>query len=210
MRSKGKIANWNDDKGFGFIAPFDGGQQVFIHVKAFGNGDRRPEVGDVVTYALSKDKQGRTRAVKATYPGEKLAKKPARNNGKGSTALAWIFLGLTGTSVFVTDLSPLVPIYYLVLSRVTFIGYAIDKWAAMNNRWRTSEGALHLLALIGGWPGALLGQQVLRHKSQKESFRVVFWATVVLNCAAFAWIHTADGRGQLEQLIATAQALLRR
>jgi cold shock CspA family protein len=49
MCSKGKIAKWNDDKGFGFIAPFDCGLQVFIHVKAFGNRDRRPEVGDVVT-----------------------------------------------------------------------------------------------------------------------------------------------------------------
>ena len=47
------------------------------------------------------------------------------------------------------------------------------------------QGRLHLLALAGGWPGALLAQQFLRHKSAKASFRTVFWATVVLNVAAF-------------------------
>ena len=201
MRSKGKIAKWNDDKGFGFIAPFDGEQQVFVHIKAFGNRDRRPVAGDVVTYALSKDNQGRTRAINATFPGEKLAKQSASKKNKGSTAIVWIFFGLIGASVFITDLSLLVPIYYLVLSVMTFIAYAIDKWAALNNRWRTQEGTLHLLALIGGWPGALIAQQVLRHKSRKESFRVVFWATVVLNCATFAWIHTEEGRAQLQQIL---------
>ena len=138
MRSKGKIAKWNDDKGFGFIAPFDGGKQVFIHVKAFGNRDRRPEVGDVVTYALAKDEQGRTRATKATFPGEKLAKESPKKKGKGSVALAWIFFAVVGASVFMTDLPLLVPIYYLVLSLVSFIAYAIDKWAAMHDRWRTA------------------------------------------------------------------------
>ena len=201
MRSKGKIAKWNDDKGFGFIAPFDGGQQVFIHVKAFINRDQRPEVGDVVTYALAKDKQGRTRATKATFPGEKLAAQPAKKKGKGSTAFAWIFFLVVGASIFVTDLSPMVLVAYLVLSLVTFIAFAIDKRAAMTNRWRTQESTLHLLALIGGWPGALIAQQVFRHKSRKEAFRVVFWATVVLNCAAFAWIHTEGGRAQLQQFL---------
>ncbi len=84
---------------------------------------------------------------------------------------------------------------------VTFIAYAIDKWAALHDRWRTQETTLHLLALVGGWPGALIGQQILRHKSQKESFRIVFWATVLLNCAAFAWIHTEPGRAQLQQVL---------
>ena len=72
---------------------------------------------------------------------------------------------------------------YLALSLITFILYALDKKAAMEGRWRISERTLHLFALMGGWPGALLAQRVLRHKSRKRSFRRVFWGTVVLNCA---------------------------
>ena len=47
--SQGVIKKLVSDKGFGFIAPFDGGAQVFIHIKAFGRRDRRPTTGDVVT-----------------------------------------------------------------------------------------------------------------------------------------------------------------
>lgn len=72
---------------------------------------------------------------------------------------------------------------YASMSLLTLIVYAIDKSAAKAGRWRTKESTLHLLALAGGWPGALLAQQWLRHKSAKREFRVVFWATVVLNVA---------------------------
>ena len=58
MRTKGKITSWNDEKGFGFITPNTGGKRVFLHIKAFGNRNRRPEVNQVVTFALSTDKQG--------------------------------------------------------------------------------------------------------------------------------------------------------
>jgi uncharacterized membrane protein YsdA (DUF1294 family)/cold shock CspA family protein len=201
MRSKGKITTWNDDKGFGFIEPFEGGKQVFIHIKAFKNRERRPVIGDVVTYALAKDDQGRTRAAKATFPGEKLPTKPEHKQSKGSSALAWIFFAVVGASVFFTGLSPIIPGAYLILSLVTFVAYAIDKWSALHGRWRTSEGALHILALIGGWPGALIAQQTFRHKTRKQAFRVVFWATVVLNCAAFVWLHTAAGISLLDQLV---------
>jgi uncharacterized membrane protein YsdA (DUF1294 family) len=44
---------------------------------------------------------------------------------------------------------------------------------------KTPESNLHLLALAGGWPGALFAQQFLRHKSAKAEFRGTFWVTVV-------------------------------
>ena len=199
MRSKGKVVKWHDDKGYGFIEPYEGGRQVFLHIKAFANRERRPVVGDVVTFSLAKDEHGRARAVKATFPGEKLPKPEGKRKGNGSIAPAWIFFAIVGVSVAYFDLPILVLAAYATFSLVTFIAYAIDKWAAMNDRWRTSESMLHLLALAGGWPGALAAQPVLRHKSRKETFRFVFWVTVILNCAAFAWLHTTDGQEWLKQ-----------
>ena len=70
---------------------------------------------------------------------------------------------------------------YVGASVVTFIAYAIDKSAAVRGNWRTPESTLHLLSLSGGWPGALLAQQLLRHKSSKREFRLVFWGTFTLN-----------------------------
>lgn len=75
--------------------------------------------------------------------------------------------------------------WYVATSVITFSTYAIDKSAARRGAWRTPERTLHLLALAGGWPGALLAQQLLRHKTAKLQFRVTFWATVILNVAGF-------------------------
>lgn len=76
---------------------------------------------------------------------------------------------------------------YLGASAVAFLAYARDKSAARSGRWRVQERTLHVLALVGGWPGAVAAQRFLRHKSKKPSFQVVFWATVVLNSAALGW-----------------------
>lgn len=73
---------------------------------------------------------------------------------------------------------------YGVASLVTCAMYAIDKRAAMKQRRRVSEKTLHWLALIGGWPGAWCAQQWLRHKTQKTTFRRVFWVTVIVNVVA--------------------------
>jgi len=70
-------------------------------------------------------------------------------------------------------------LYYLGISLLTFVVYAWDKGAARRNGWRTPERTLHGLALLGGWPGALMAQHLLRHKSRKAAFRLVFWLTVV-------------------------------
>ncbi len=92
---------------------------------------------------------------------------------------------------------------YLLASGVTYGAYAMDKSAARANGWRIPERTLHFLALIGGWPGALLAQRRLRHKSRKTSFRQVFWVTVALNLVAVAWLFSKAGRGLVDSLIGT-------
>lgn len=81
--------------------------------------------------------------------------------------------------------SPWIAALYVVASGVTFGVYAFDKTAARAGGWRTKESTLHLLAVIGGWPGAIVAQRLLHHKNRKASFQVVFWVTVVVNIAAF-------------------------
>ena len=68
-----------------------------------------------------------------------------------------------------------------VMSLVCFIAYGLDKRQAANGGRRVSERTLHLMAFLGGWPGALIGQRHFRHKTQKMTFRIVFWMVVVLH-----------------------------
>lgn len=87
--------------------------------------------------------------------------------------------------------------WYVAASVMTFFVYAIDKSAARRGGWRTPERTLHLLALAGGWPGALLAQRLLRHKTAKLPFRITFWTTVILNLAGFLWVCSPTGRAHL-------------
>ncbi|GAA3887938.1 hypothetical protein GCM10022381_32330 [Leifsonia kafniensis] len=79
---------------------------------------------------------------------------------------------------------------YLGASILCFIVYAVDKSAARAGRRRVSERTLLLLGLIGGWPGAVVAQQTLRHKTQKVSFRRAFWVSVVANVVVFVVLAT--------------------
>jgi uncharacterized membrane protein YsdA (DUF1294 family) len=74
--------------------------------------------------------------------------------------------------------------WYAAFSVVTLGAYWRDKMAAMSGRWRTRESTLHILALLGGWPGAWLGQRLAHHKSRKIFFQLLFWLTVAVNCSA--------------------------
>lgn len=77
---------------------------------------------------------------------------------------------------------------YVVMSAVTYALYGLDKSAARRGSRRTPESTLHLLALAGGWPGALLAQRRFRHKTRKQPFRAIFWATVVANLLVLSLI----------------------
>ncbi|SRR6266446_6256950 len=96
-------------------------------------------------------------------------------------------LTLRGTSLLKgeqQDMMVATAVYVIVigvLSLVCFLAYGLDKRQAGNGGRRVSERTLHLLAFLGGWPGALMGQRQFRHKTQKAAFRVVFWMVVALH-----------------------------
>lgn len=188
MRIKGKITQWDDAKGFGFIQPMLKGERVFVHIKALQNRTRRPVLGEVVTYSQGQDEQGRLQAQDVTFAGEKHRIRTAKTASKAPLLLVLGFAGVLTLALFFGTLPLYVLAVYALLSVLTFIAYWWDKRQAQAGRWRTSEQTLQLLALLGGWPGALLAQAYLRHKSQKRAFLVVFWFAVVVNLIALSWV----------------------
>ena len=200
MRLKGKLIKWNADKAFGFIQPNGGGEQVFIHKNALSNRSRTPQVNDVITFSISKDKQGRYCADDATFSGEKRKKKHTKNVSKFSIYLAVLFLGLLSVAFLLNHIPKNLLLAYLGLSVITFMTYWVDKSKAQRGAWRIQESTLHLFSLLGGWPGAAIAQQVLRHKSQKREFRIGFWFTVFANVGALAWLVSPNGESLLSLL----------
>lgn len=71
--------------------------------------------------------------------------------------------------------------WVLMLSLLTLAAYAVDKHAARSGAWRVRERTLLALALMGGWPGALLGQHLLRHKVQKTRFKALNGMMALIN-----------------------------
>lgn len=75
----------------------------------------------------------------------------------------------------------------VIMSVVAFVYFGIDKRRANLDKHRISERQLHLMAFFGGWPGAVMGQQMFRHKTIKMSFRMVLWAIIACHVAASGW-----------------------
>jgi uncharacterized membrane protein YsdA (DUF1294 family)/cold shock CspA family protein len=207
MRHQGKITNWKDEKGFGFITPNGRGKQVFVHIKSFSNRERRPTDNDVVTYDLEIAADGRTQAKRVAFLGEQVASRPRSSQSNIPLLLASFFLAFVAALVLVGKLPNIVLWLYLIASSIAYLTYAIDKSAAKNDRWRTQESTLHLFALVGGWPGAIAAQRLLRHKSSKQSFQIVFWLTVVLNCSALVWLLSSSGSEMIRSALGASQGL---
>jgi uncharacterized membrane protein YsdA (DUF1294 family)/cold shock CspA family protein len=194
MQFDGIIKTWNDDRGFGFIEPTQGGQEIFVHVKAFNGLRGRPQQGQRVTFQVELGPQGKKRALNVALANiPRATVKATSRNSPAQWGTASLF-ALPGFLIIVLAAHVLghPPRWtiglYGAASAITFLAYASDKAAAQKGAWRTSENTLHMLSLIGGWPGALLAQQWLRHKSSKAEFRATFWGTVVLNVTGFLFV----------------------
>jgi uncharacterized membrane protein YsdA (DUF1294 family)/cold shock CspA family protein len=193
MRFTGTLKTWNDERGFGFLEPTEGGQEIFVHIKAFPSGTGRPSVGQMLTFEVETAADGKKKARAVQYPVRRRQSPRPRVESPAPWTLPRIlaiptFIGIYACVVWRWGFSPLVLLAYIGLSLTAFLAYAFDKSAAVSGRWRTAEQTLHLFSLAGGWPGALVAQQLLRHKTSKQSFVYAFWFTALLNVGTFvAW-----------------------
>jgi uncharacterized membrane protein YsdA (DUF1294 family)/cold shock CspA family protein len=209
MRLKGTLVDWKDDRGFGFIEPADGSARVFCHLKAFEVRVRRPISGDSLTYEVTKDAHGRLNASKVRPAGLEDAgyqsnigprRSPRVAKGAPAAQSKSATVGLVSTSIAVSIFLAGViwlavvervpffaPMIYIAMSGIATLAYAFDKSDAMNDRRRTPELTLHIIELLGGWPGAWIAQKLFRHKSRKVSYRVEFWLCAIVNVGALLW-----------------------
>lgn len=203
MRYQGRITRWNDDRGFGYITPNGGGDDLFVHARALIGWRGRPAGGEIVTYGKASDARGRPCASQVRLVDMRPARSVVRpaSSGRGAWWLFGVFSAALVGAVMYGRLPSVVLLVYGAMSALTFVVYGWDKSSARLGRWRTREQTLHLLALAGGWPGALVAQRRLRHKSIKASFQRMFWVTVIANIAALIWLASRQGAAFLESVL---------
>ncbi|ELW91029.1 MULTISPECIES: DUF1294 domain-containing protein [Acinetobacter] len=202
MRDQGRLVEWFDDKGYGFIQPNDGlKERVFLHIKDFAQKGPRPIVGCALEYVVQLDGQGRYKAkqvtyLKATQTVHAKTNRTSQNklNAQKTSSLqpmqiicivyivALAILSISGL------LNGMILLFVSIINVMTYWFYAQDKEAAQINQRRVPENTLHILAFLGGWPAAWLAQQRLRHKTQKQPFRKIYFCTIVFNILLILWL----------------------
>ena len=208
MQKQGTVAKWDDARGFGFIRSPASTADVFFHVRDFhGGSSGAPRQGLAVTFEEiivgGKGPRGMAvRPVGVAASSRNPSRRQPRNaradvasSGAGALGVLPLMLVYAAMILWAIWLRKL-PLWVLAvlpaLNLATFFAYWQDKYAAEKGRWRIKEDTLHLFSLAGGWPGAYLAQQLLRHKSRKAEFRAAYWATVTLHCGAVGgWLWWA-------------------
>lgn len=198
MRFEGTITQWNQDRGFGFIQPTQGGQNIFVHISALPQSARSAPLHRAVLFEVEHNAKGEKRA-RHVQLAPTARPRPQRHYQQASAPSAgWLaiaaLLGLYLLAALRWHMPHSVALLYGGSSAVCAVAYALDKSAAQSGRWRIKESTLLMLGLVGGWPGAIVAQQWLRHKTQKRSFRLAFWATVFLNLAGLVLLASPQGR----------------
>ena len=193
MRFQGKIKTWDDERGFGFIEPRDGGEAILVRIADCLMGSCRPKVNQHVSFEVETGPRGDKFAGKVEPACAAIPRIPRLDRQPPPwtrvTLLAIpAFLLLYGLMSLVWHISPWLLAFYLAVSLMTCGVHGLDKWAARVGGKRMPEPVFHLLSLLGGWPGTLIAQQLVPYKPKQAQFRRLFWGTVAINSLAFLLI----------------------
>lgn len=199
MRDQGRLIEWFDEQGYGFIQPNDQQKErVFLHIKDFAQRGPRPIVGCALDYLVIVDGKGRFRATQVVYLKAHQTAHSNRSKNIKPSSHRTIKMGVMPILIVLyvlllvgSCLSGKIPDFYLalflVINALTYVLYLKDKKAAQQNQWRVQEQSLHLFSFLGGWPSAWFAQQQLRHKTQKQPFKQIYICTIILNIGLTLW-----------------------
>ena len=199
MRDQGRLVEWFDDKGYGFIQPNDQAKdRVFLHIKDFAKQGPRPIVGCALEYVVQLDGQGRYKAKQVSYLKASQVQKSSQISNQPKSQLvsklqpiqilSVVYIVVLATLAATGYLSGMVLLFISIINVITYWFYSQDKEAAQNGDRRVPENTLHILSLLGGWPTAWLAQQRLRHKTQKQPFRKIYFCTILFNTLLILWL----------------------
>jgi uncharacterized membrane protein YsdA (DUF1294 family)/cold shock CspA family protein len=200
---KGSIVMWNDQKGFGFIRPENGTEDHFVHISAFKKGmSRRPEIGDQVQFRPVVG-PGKKRAAFAEIeglvyvePGRKPFTLIPKHRSWLTNLLILTPLTFSGFLLF-QGKNPIPFFAYCFFSVLMLFLYGADKTQAAIKSWRVPDTYLHILEIMGGWPGALMAQNEFRHKTRQTRYQIVFRSIIALHLlgwgAYFLWSYQVLG-----------------
>ena len=105
MRFDGTLSKWNDDRGFGFITPRQGGREVFVHISAFPRDGQRPHLHESLSYEIELNNEGKKRAVSVRqasaslqpHARRKVSRSRRRSGSLLGTTLTVVMLCVIGT-----------------------------------------------------------------------------------------------------------------
>ncbi len=193
MALKGKISEWYIDKGYGYITPDTGALRIKFLLSDLNNSVNIGESKQPVRFVVTQDKNGNRRATRI---------EGTRSFPWGTLLVVWFSATLCG-GVYFWQYPLTVLYYYLVASTVVVVVYLSDKRNEKQEHPVTGESALLFLSLLGGWPGAIIGQYLCNLTMKSFTFRLLLFLLVTLHVSFFVWTLTPSGGSWLKEWLAS-------
>ncbi len=189
MALKGTISEWYIDRGYGYIIPDSGALRIKFLVSDVKNSVNLGELKQSVRFVIAQDENGNRRATHV----------------EGTRAFPWAtlivvwFAATLGGCVYFWQYPLRIVFYYLAATVIVLFVYLLDKHNEKRTKPVTGESALLFLSLLGGWPGAVIGQYTFNLQPKSFTFQLLFFIVMAIHIAFLVWTLTPDGGANLRQ-----------